>query len=97
MWCDLKNEIAPFFFFIVLKNRLFLAYHFFLPGFFVALWATHISCPASMSGQKHAFIGGNILVSAFGTFIVAGSLFDVDCKADACRKQNKTDTDKSQP
>ena len=58
---------------------LILAQHFFLPGLFFALGATHISCSAYMRSHSNGSICRYISVSAFFTCIISCHLFHPQC------------------
>lgn len=69
----------------------------FLPGFLIAPGTAHISGPAHMHSLKHAAVAGNISVSAFGAFVIACCLLDLQKSGHNSKKWNESDDDQQYP
>ena len=67
-----KQRLSPL---LIFYLHLFLCYYLFLPRFFVAVRAFHISSSTHMHCTVDFFKGGNVSVLAMLTLIVACNLF----------------------
>ena len=55
----------------------------------MAFWALHISSSIDVWGKGYAFIGWNVFMVAYCTFIISGDLFNPKCSKARCKNKNK--------